>query len=301
MITDKPTPELLLSDYVEEFIAQSQGWFDIREVYKYCSADNRRKQNTIAVKLNRLVDKDTILKRHETKNGLYRKILIDLPLINWQDADAENIIKLSWPFQLERYIALYPRSVAMVAGSFNAGKTALMFNIIKLNMHNQDLVYFNSEMGPEEMKSRIAKFGLEMGDWKFKAFERSTNFADVIFPDAINLIDYLEVTTDFYLVAEEITAIWNKLHKGLAIIAVQKKRGQELGRGAEFSAEKPRLYLTMDSGAGGKEKSFGKLKVVKAKNWVCPTVNPNGLEWEFRLHNGCEFEVMSEPVEGELE
>ncbi len=288
--------ELLLGQYVEDFVGQSDGgWFDIKDIYRYCEVSDRRGRNTIAQKLKRLKD-DARIRPHDSRSGVYRKVMVDLPLVNWLEADVSNTIDLLWPFGLERYVALYPRSVAVIAGSFNAGKTAFLFNLIKLNMADKDLVYFNSEMGPEEMKSRIMKFGLDLNEWKFRAFERSGNFADVIFPDAINLIDYLEVTTDFYLVAEEITAIWNKLHKGMAIIAVQKKRGQELGRGAEFSAEKPRLYLTMDGG-----KPAGKLKIVKAKNWIDPAVNPNSLEWSFRLHGGADFEVIEEPEDLEVE
>jgi len=61
---------------------------------------------------------------------------------------------------------------------------------------------------------------------------------------------------------------------------LQKKAGEELGRGGAFSLEKARLYLSMDS---------GELKVVKAKNWALPGENPNGRVFHFKLVDGCKF------------
>ena len=53
----------------------------------------------------------------------------------------------------------------------------------------------------------------------------------------------------------------------------------ELGRGAEFSLERARLYLSLDN---------GRLKIVKAKNWRTE-LNPNGMLYTFKLTDGCKF------------
>ena len=72
------------------------------------------------------------------------------------------------------------------------------------------------------------------------------------------------------------------MKNGIAIVALQKKRGVELGRGAEFSLEKPRLYLSMEN---------GEIKIVKAKNWRRKDVNPNGMVSKFKIVNGCDFRI----------
>jgi hypothetical protein len=74
----------------------------------------------------------------------------------------------------------------------------------------------------------------------------------------------------------------HKVGTGLAIVALQKKVGAALGRGAEFSLEKPRLYLSMDR---------GKLSIVKGKSWANPKVDPNGLSVGFKITGGCQFEI----------
>ena len=68
---------------------------------------------------------------------------------------------------------------------------------------------------------------------------------DMIEPDAINIIDYLEVEDDFWKVASRIRKIWQKLNKGIVILALQKDPDSKYGRGKMFSSEKARVYVTM--------------------------------------------------------
>jgi len=117
-------------------------------------------------------------------------------------------------------------------------------------------------------------------DWQFHAHERNSNFDSVISPEAINVIDYLEPPSgEYFAIGDQIKAIHGRLTTGIAFVAIQKKRKAELGRGAEFSEERARLYLSMDP---------GKLKIVKAKNWRTE-INPNGILYTFKLIDGCKF------------
>ena len=98
-------------------------------------------------------------------------------------------------------------------------------------------------MGPVELRDRLDKFlGMDIEDWHFEAIERSSDFADVIRPDCVNIIDYMEMTTELYHVNTFLTAIGHKLGSGIAIVALQKKQGAIFGRGQEFGVEKPKLY-----------------------------------------------------------
>jgi hypothetical protein len=91
----------------------------------------------------------------------------------------------------------------VIAGAADAGKTALLLNFIKLNQFDFSIYYQSSEMGKEELASRLVNFeDITLDEWNFNAEERSTDFADVIRPDCINIIDYMELTGDFYNVAE---------------------------------------------------------------------------------------------------
>ena len=40
-----------------------------------------------------------------------------------------------------------------------------------------------------------------------------------------------------------------------------------------------------------------RLKIVKAKEWARDDINPNGLEWSYKLVKGCQFVGIREPFE----
>ena len=264
---------------IKDYIETTQGYFSVTDCDKEARVSSTQDKGNRRVILHRLV-KEGLLERHPTKNGLFRRIEHESPVIEWETADIANTFKMLWPFELENYALMYPKNIAVISGSPDAGKTAFLLNVTKLNMDKYIIHYFTSEMGAEEMKLRISKFD-DVVKWVFDPRERSSNFADVIYPDDINIIDYFEFgKSEFYTIAEELRAIFDKLNKGIAIVALQKKRGAELGRGAEFGLEKPRIYLSMDSGL---------LKIIKAKNWAVEGQNPNGMEFKFSLVNGAKF------------
>jgi len=162
-------------------------------------------------------------------------------------------------------------------------------NVIKMNLKNyaNRIRYFCSEGGAEELRSRLDLFPMSERDLdKFEAIRKTANFADAIVPDWINIIDFLEMTTDLWVVNDYLTAIQNKLTTGIGIVAIQKKDGARLGRGAEFGLEKPKLYVTMDSGI---------LTIIKAKDWRDKKINPNGMTAKFKLVNGCKF-IVTKPL-----
>ena len=141
-------------------------------------------------------------------------------------------------------------------------------------------------MGATELRNRLEQFpGIGIDEWQFEAIERASDFADVIRPDCVNVIDYLEMTTQLYEVNLHLTAIGHKLGSGIAVVGLQKKQGAQFGSGQEFSLEKPKLYVSMDR---------GKLQIVKGKCWAMKNVNPNGLQVSFKIIGGCQFEITAD-------
>jgi len=269
-----------ITDEVREWVMTSSGLFMTSDVHKELELASRDLKKQANEACRRLEEKG-LLAKCGRKRGCYRLIEAESPIIDFMNADISQVYDLRFPFNLQQYVNIYPKNVIVVAGASNAGKTAFMLNLVRMNMDRHKIEYFSSEMGPEEMKLRLLKFDdLRLKDWKFHPRERSSNFADAIVPDSINIIDYLEVNKDFYEVGGEIKGIFDRLNKGLAIIAIQKKTGVDTGRGGEFTLEKPRLYLAMDSGT---------IKIVKGKNWANNEINPNGLLWKFKLVGGAKF------------
>ena len=277
-----------LTEEVREWVMTSSGNFLTSELFRDLDLTSRDFKKQAVVVLLRM-EKEGLVAKCGVKRGCYRAIEKDAPLIDYLNADISHVFDIKWPFELEKYVNIYPHNVIVVAGAANAGKTAFMLNTVKLNMDRHRIEYFSSEMGAEELKLRLSKFEIPLRAWKFHPRERASNFSEAIVADAVNIIDYLEVTKDFYEVGGELKDIHDRLGKGIAIVALQKKTGAAVGRGGEFTLEKPRLYLTMDAGV---------LKIVKGKNWANPEVNPNDLSWNFKLVGGARFLDMGGSVYG---
>ena len=268
-----------LAEEVRKWVMMATGNFSVMDIHRELNLVMKEQKHSANNEISKL-SKDRIIEKYGEKRGHYRLVDTNLDELKWKDVKDVNCFDISFPFQIENYVKIHKKSIIVVAGTSNSGKTAFMLNIIKLNMHKQKVIYFSSELAKEEMAERIRCFGLPDSDWNFISYSRSSNFEDVINPEALNIIDFLEIYEDFYKIGKTIAAIHNRLTSGVAVIALQKNFGTKIGLGGERSVEKARLYLTVEP---------GNIKITKGKSWANREKNPNGLSLNFKLHDGCKF------------
>lgn len=281
--------ERSLAAEVRDWIEGEEGVFHVNDLDRELNIVTKTQKHNRKVIVQRLVAEGLVVKEGRNR-GVYRRVMDKVEVMDFLKT-ANVKIDLCWPFNLERYIYIYRKNLIVVAGAPNAGKTALLLNLVHDNMGRPGIPpfrYLSSEMGPEELRVRLERFQEEYGTpldaWKSGNkpifFERSHDFIDVIHPDWINIIDYYEIGDAFYNIGDQLAEIANRLNKGIAIVALQKTPNADMGRGGSFGLEKPRLYLNMDAGI---------LTIRKAKNWADKTVNPNYLTFRFKLVGGCKF------------
>jgi hypothetical protein len=268
---------------VREWILSTNGVFSSTEIYSCLQLSTREDRKNVSIILKRL-SQEGLIEKYGNKNGQYRCLENEVAPFEWQNADVDPR-DLIWPFAIHGLVSLYPGNVAVIAGSPNSGKTAFILNFIRLNQNKHKIHLFSSEGGKEELRQRISKFEYPLKSWNFRAWDRAGNFSDVIKPDDINIIDYMEIHDEFYKIGGIIKSISDRLKSGFALIAIQKNNGRDEGLGGTRGLEKPRLYLSMDA---------GRLKIVKAKSRVDESINPNGLSINFKLVQGCKFVPQSE-------
>lgn len=268
-----------LTQRIRDWIKVTSGNFLVTFMYQEVTIVTSEDKNKARVILSRLV-KEGLIEKVGKQAGMYRCIENEIERMDFLNADTETV-NLWMPFKLHDLVEIMPGNIILIAGAPNTGKTGFLLNIIKNNMNVFDIHYFNSEMGRNELRKRLEKFDLPLSAWRFDPYPRSGNFSDVIKPGEgnINIIDFLEIHDNFYEVGGMLNEIHRKLKGAIAIVALQKNQGQDIGLGGYRSLEKPRLYLSMDS---------GKLKILKAKNWKTE-VNPNGKEIEFKMVQGCKL------------
>jgi len=270
--------ERSLSAEIREWVEETSGDFSATFSDKELKIETSRDKKNRTKIFNRLCD-EGLIERTGTHRGWYRLVEKKCEDINFKDATAKPVF-FRWPLPgLEHMIEIFPGNVIVIAGVMNAGKSAFMFDFTFKNMADQKIYYFTSEMGAIEMRKRLLMFNTDVDKWNFEAKERSSNFPDVIYPDAVNIIDYVELHDNFYQISGILKGIHDKLKSGIALVALQKNPGAPTGIGGYRGLEKPRLYLSLDGGVA---------KIVKAKNWAT-TINPNGYSCKFKLISGCHF------------
>jgi hypothetical protein len=272
--------EISLSQEIREFVLSSNGVFLSSDVVKCCQVSSRREHQHVSKTLSRLAD-EGLIERYGKKNGCFRRIDKECEKLDWAKSEGEAV-DLKLPFSLNNMVEIHPKNMIVIAGMANSGKTAVLLNIVALNLDRFKgaLYYFSSEMGERELKKRIEGFGIGYDPWKVCEFyERSDFFADIINPDGINIIDYFEISDNFYKIGEDFKKINDKLNKGVAIIALQKNPDKKIGRGGTFSIEKPRLYLALDE-----QGDHSVIEIIKAKNYITD-FNPKGYTKRFKITN----------------
>lgn len=242
-------------------------------------------------KLEKLVEIGYI-ERTGNRRGWYRPRESDLVEMDYKNASGEPV-SLWLPFDLDLKVKLFKGNIIIIAGCKDAGKTAIILNIINENQDIWKIHYFNSEMGEDEFKTRLELFPYkDIDDWHFKAYERTENYADVIRSGAgnLNIVDFLEIYDEFYMIGKWIKEIHDKLKGAIGIIALQRNPGAATGLGGYRTLEKARLAINLGNGI---------VKIMVAKNWI-GTDNPNGLRRTFKLFNGCEI-ITKFPWQREVE
>ena len=280
-----------ISKLIDEWMPLHQGeTFDLDIICRQLEITSRDGRTQASNKLNNLV-RTKIL---EKNNRIYRPINNNIKYIDWVTS-KEDYFKITFPsnhhpddetyFQFADAVRISPGSVIVIAGVGNAGKSCFCRNILWDNMHSIHSVYFSSETTGAAFKryADTMKWSSPFnGDGKpvFELVERYRDYQDVIQPDSLNIIDWLNIESgEFYRIGIEMQKIKEKIHNGLVVIAIQKDPGKDLGRGGTFSKELASLYLNLDY---DKEHNLNRLTIDKSKEWV-GNHDPNNKIYGFEI------------------
>jgi len=282
--------EKALSDEVRDFILSSSGHFLSSDVAKCLHVSSRDEQKNLSKALSRLCN-EGLIERFGNKNGCFRRVETEVEILDFVNASGKEF-EIDFPMGLSGQFKLYRGNLGIVAGAKSAGKTAFALDTVKRNMNRREIVYITSEMSEDELQLRLDKHqDLKLTDWKFKAIRRGDNFADLVdSSEKIFIIDFLENLQDAWKIGAELKKIHDKLRDGIAIVFLQKKGGEDLARGGQYTLDKARFYVSLDQ---DKEANANRVKIVDAKAWRTDR-NPRGMYRFYKLVNGTNFITTSE-------
>ena len=261
---------------VEEYISNADGKFYLSEVYDYSDAKDSNSKSAVRMAI-RKAKQDGKIKPCDGRAGCYRRIENDFKVIDLMTLDNTSPLDIHLPLGLGHFVEIFPKDLIVFAGTPNQGKTAFLLEALRLNMKRFECFYFSSEMSARACRNRLQKHReTPLEDWEIKFVESFNNYEDIIQPDALNAIDYVEAPGgEYFKVPSILSSIQRKLNEGIAIVALQKNPDVSYGLGGYQTKAKPSVFCTLEHNI---------CKVEKAKNFN--KVNPNGYTARFKIFDG---------------
>ncbi len=242
-----------LTAEIRQWVGASFGTFSASKLYQDASIASSEEKHYARTVLSRMVGKE--IARVGNQDGMFRKIDGEIKFMDFLNVDPNNTVNLILPLNIHKKTVFFPKSVIVLAGVTGFGKTTFALNFIKGNWnHYNPIYYFNAEMSPQALHKKLSYFKdtsisewyskmKVIGDWDYR------DIGDKIFPDSINVIDYLEPEGEkSFNIHEVIVGIMNNLKSGIAFITIQKKPGAVFGTGGVYSVKAASLALTLEWG-----------------------------------------------------
>lgn len=283
---------------IGNWITNSDGCFSVEQLDRELCLKTRAEKNNRARVLHYYTSNSSniLIKKDKQKKGIYHTVN---KTVEWLDLSnvQETNFPILLPLNLHEHITIPNRAIIIVTGTTNAGKTAYMLNLIRMNLSQEyQKAYLMSEMVGTEYVSRIRAFGDTVEDWKsVRVACKSYDFSSVIAhhnTEGLTCIDFLEeIDGEYFKIASAIRDIYDSLTTGVAVIGIQKKTATDYARGGQATAEKARLYLSIDALYNSSDFTICALKVVKAKYYT--DKNLNNHEIHFKLIRGTKIEPIT--------
>ena len=288
---------------VRKWVESSSGSFYGTDIDRDLGLTTRREKKSRSDCLAQLVLLKTLRKDKEIRSKFHTTVET-LQEVDWDEVKEEPY-PISLPLGLDDLVAIGPRTVILLEGVTNAGKTAIALDALLANMESQSeeppqLLYLFSEGGPAEILSRVRSSGYDLATFKqrVRASDCPRNQAWVIQdhnPDGITVVDFLEPQGgEYFRLGQQVSEIWESLGQGVAIVCLQKKTGCTIGRGGEAIREKPRLSMTLDVLDKAEGYVLVTLKIVKCKTPRNPRSNPDGKECHLAIVEGSRLVQLSD-------
>ena len=257
-------------------------WQDKRDIAEQIGTSHKDRAYRLLLQRRR---EDEKIRVHGRNPYLIQWINRDYKMTQLSSAEKQTFLDIKLPLNLHKIAQIPPGSVIGVAGYISSGKTSFLLETAELNALSQPVpvYYWFHEMSEARMVIRCEDFPLlieaQKQDKFFPVKQGDFEFADVLEPNAINLIDYIDRNDDLFLIGGDIKQLQAKLIRGIVVFALQKKRGSAFGYGGLPSAKLSNLYITLDTKYQSAKAMHGEAKIVKCKDWV--DNNPVGLHCEY--------------------
>ena len=236
-----------------------------------------------------LAQEKVIVKAGGKRDGIYRLVdKAEEEILWWLGDDIDDSqANLLMPFGLHKAVYISRPALVIVSGDTNAGKTALVLNILNLNIEKyKDNALLLVTEGQDLLRGRFKNIHPPIPTPPgFKTFRKTRNFEDDILPDGLTIVDWLRPPNAEAVmsIGGKLEAIFSKLKTGIAVVAIQKPKGDRSeGFGGVITQWDSNLYMSIHG--NGYTDSY--LKLAKIKKPLIFDKNLYNLKIKFRIEKG---------------
>ncbi len=297
--------------FEEKFLPAHKGVvFNREKVYNFLGVRNTPQHTPLKEAIGQVLYKLSD-KNKDNKNPLlgqvsrdsYRIIENEINEIKWWKGDVKPVLPIRWPygvddateFGFEDSIVIYPGDVIGLAGEGNKGKTCIALNFLLNNLALfPTSIYFTSEFNESKFKDRIKHFTWvnimdDKGIPKFRLAKHEENFQDVIVPDGLNIIDWVDMPDEPWKIGQIFKKTSDKLTTGIAFICMQKRSYKKFAVGGEAAMDYASAFFSI---IYDENISSNVLKVEKVK--TPGKVNCNYRKYRFGIEKGAKLFAIEE-------
>jgi len=269
-----------LSSKLEELLKTAQG--------KEVSLDQLRAElriepgtkpwHSIRVLMHNLAERK-VVKPSGRKDGIY-KVIQQIKPIRVFGRERRPPVRLNFPtardtgleLSFAEDIIFREGDMVLLSGQSNYGKTALCLNFCGENLDMWPNLMGNEYTSVEDEPMPRFLNRLDSMDWvewiddegqeRFTLLPVRADYAEHIIKDRLNIIDWVNLPGEYYMISPVMEAIKHESGRGITIIALQKNPGVEYGRGGNLTKDFADCELLLDKfGEGGEVLlTIGKVK-----------------------------------------
>jgi len=251
-----------------------------------------------------------VVKPSGLKDGDYKVLTPIEPVKWWDNVSEEPIPDFRFPrnynedeqaFGIEDCVEIFPGDMILISGRSNYGKTCMALSLMGENLQLMYAVLMGSEYTASDgkispkFKRRMkrmhwVKWLTDEGQPRFDLLPVGSDYEDYIKPDCLNVIDWISLNGEYYLIDRVMKSIKDRVGNGVAVVVIQKNKDMEFGEGGERTERYADVHLRIDS--FGEQESLLTLGKVKS-----PKGRASGRTWAFGVIDfGANFSNIREVV-----
>jgi hypothetical protein len=190
-----------LKNLIRPYLENSTGEFNLRDILAYYEIREVAEKD-IVMKLLGIAERNGFITEAGRANNQYRLVDRSDHEMHLYDGVKKLPSPIWLPFGLHLIARIYSHNTILVAGEKDAGKSCFALNTAYGNRNmwpHERVNYVDSEQHEDELENRLDLFPASEGylpaEWRKIRFltKGGAHFEDRIRPNALNIIDYLQV------------------------------------------------------------------------------------------------------------